>query len=47
MVGYSGRYAFTDKVEPYRLIETGIVHVPEARRLFVEMSVDEISTWVR
>jgi branched-chain amino acid transport system ATP-binding protein len=29
------------KVEPYRLIETGIVHVPEARRLFVEMSVDE------
>jgi len=29
------------KVEPYRLIETGIVHVPEARRLFVEMTVDE------
>lgn len=28
-------------VEPYRLIETGIVHVPEARRLFVEMTVDE------
>jgi branched-chain amino acid transport system ATP-binding protein len=28
-------------VEPYRLIETGVVHVPEARRLFVEMTVDE------
>ena len=29
------------KVEPYSLIERGIVHVPEARRLFVEMTVDE------
>jgi branched-chain amino acid transport system ATP-binding protein len=29
------------KVEPYRLIELGLVHVPEARRLFVEMSVEE------
>ncbi len=29
------------KMEPYRLIETGIVHVPEARRLFPEMSVEE------
>ncbi len=29
------------KIEPYRLIETGIVHVPEARRLFPEMSVEE------
>jgi len=29
------------KVEPYRLIELGIAHVPEARRLFVEMSVEE------
>jgi len=29
------------KVEPYRLIELGMVHVPEARRLFVEMSVEE------
>jgi branched-chain amino acid transport system ATP-binding protein len=28
-------------IEPYRLIEMGIAHVPEARRLFVEMSVDE------
>jgi len=28
-------------VEPYRLVERGIVHVPEARRLFVEMSVEE------
>jgi len=28
-------------VEPYRLVETGLVHVPEARRLFVEMSVEE------
>jgi branched-chain amino acid transport system ATP-binding protein len=30
-----------NKVEPYRLIEMGIVHVPEARRLFAEMSVEE------
>jgi branched-chain amino acid transport system ATP-binding protein len=30
-----------DKVEPYKLIEQGIVHVPEARRLFVEMTVEE------
>ncbi len=29
------------KVEPYKLIELGLVHVPEARRLFVEMSVEE------
>ena len=29
------------KMEPYRLIESGIVHVPEARRLFVEMTVEE------
>jgi len=28
-------------VEPYRLVESGLVHVPEARRLFVEMSVEE------
>jgi branched-chain amino acid transport system ATP-binding protein len=28
-------------VEPYRLVELGVVHVPEARRLFVEMSVEE------
>jgi branched-chain amino acid transport system ATP-binding protein len=27
--------------EPYSLIESGIVHVPEARRLFVEMTVEE------
>lgn len=27
--------------DAYRLIELGIVHVPEARRLFVEMTVDE------
>ena len=30
-----------NKVEPYKLIETGIVHVPEGRRLFVEMTVEE------
>jgi branched-chain amino acid transport system ATP-binding protein len=30
-----------NRVEPYRLIEMGIVHVPEARRLFAEMSVEE------
>ena len=29
------------KVEPHKLIELGIVHVPEARRLFVEMTVEE------
>ena len=28
-------------VEPFRLVETGVVHVPEARRLFVEMTVEE------
>ena len=30
-----------DAVEPFRLVEMGLVHVPEARRLFVEMSVEE------
>lgn len=29
------------KIEPFKLIEMGIVHIPEARRLFVEMTVDE------
>ena len=28
-------------VAPWKLVEIGIVHVPEARRLFVEMSVEE------
>jgi branched-chain amino acid transport system ATP-binding protein len=28
-------------IEPYRLVELGLIHVPEARRLFVEMSVEE------
>jgi branched-chain amino acid transport system ATP-binding protein len=28
-------------IEPYRLIEMGVAHVPEARRLFPEMSVEE------
>jgi branched-chain amino acid transport system ATP-binding protein len=28
-------------MEPYDLIETGLAHVPEARRLFVEMTVEE------
>jgi branched-chain amino acid transport system ATP-binding protein len=41
----NGEILFNDiplhKVEPYRLIELGIAHVPEARRLFVEMSVEE------
>lgn len=40
-----GEILFEDQpihtIEPYRLIELGIAHVPEARRLFVEMSVDE------
>ncbi len=29
------------KVDPFKLVELGIAHVPEARRLFVEMTVDE------
>lgn len=29
------------QVEPFRLIELGLAHVPEARRLFVEMTVEE------
>jgi branched-chain amino acid transport system ATP-binding protein len=29
------------KIDPYKLIEFGIVHVPEARRLFVDMTVEE------
>jgi branched-chain amino acid transport system ATP-binding protein len=29
------------KMKPFKLIELGIVHVPEGRRLFVEMSVEE------
>jgi branched-chain amino acid transport system ATP-binding protein len=29
------------KMDPYRLIELGITHIPEARRLFVEMTVEE------
>ena len=29
------------KVEPFHLIERGIAHCPEARRLFVEMTVEE------
>jgi branched-chain amino acid transport system ATP-binding protein len=41
----NGEILFNDiplhKIEPYRLIELGIAHVPEARRLFVEMSVEE------
>ncbi len=28
-------------LKPYRLIDAGIAHVPEARRLFVEMTVEE------
>lgn len=29
------------KTEPYKLIEKGLCHVPEGRRLFVEMTVEE------
>jgi branched-chain amino acid transport system ATP-binding protein len=29
------------KMDPYKLTEAGIAHVPEARRLFIEMSVEE------
>jgi branched-chain amino acid transport system ATP-binding protein len=40
-----GEVLFEDKpiykIDPHRLIELGIVHVPEARRLFVEMTVEE------
>jgi len=30
-----------DQLRPYKLIELGIVHVPEGRRLFTEMTVEE------
>lgn len=30
-----------DELPPYKIIEHGIVHVPEGRRLFAEMSVEE------
>ncbi len=30
-----------DRLPPYKIIEQGIVHVPEGRRLFPEMSVEE------
>jgi branched-chain amino acid transport system ATP-binding protein len=30
-----------DKIPPYNVIEHGIVHVPEGRRLFAQMSVEE------
>ena len=30
-----------DRIPPYRVIELGIAHVPEARRLFPEMTVEE------
>ena len=29
------------KIDPFKLTELGIAHVPEARRLFVEMTVEE------
>lgn len=29
------------RMESYKIIETGIIHVPEARRLFPEMTVEE------
>jgi len=41
----SGAILFDDApihtIEPFRLIELGIAHCPEARRLFVEMTVEE------
>ncbi len=30
-----------DQIPPYRIIELGLAHVPEARRLFPEMTVEE------
>ena len=36
---FDGRPIHT--LEPYRLIDLGLAHCPEARRLFVEMSVEE------
>jgi branched-chain amino acid transport system ATP-binding protein len=38
-IAYQG--ASLSPVEPYRLVESGLGHVPEARRLGVEMSVEE------
>ena len=29
------------RIEPFRLVERGIAHCPEARRLFTEMTVEE------
>ncbi len=29
------------KIKPFKLVELGLAHVPEARRLFVEMTVEE------
>jgi branched-chain amino acid transport system ATP-binding protein len=41
----SGQIVFNgipiQEIQPYKLIEKGLVHVPEARRLFVEMTVEE------
>ncbi|MBI4633752.1 MAG: ABC transporter ATP-binding protein [Deltaproteobacteria bacterium] len=41
----AGKIVFNGKeiqnVEPYRLCEAGISHVPEARRLFAEMTVND------
>ena len=39
VIAYDGESL--EKVEPYHLVERGLVHVPEARRLFVEMNVEE------
>lgn len=40
-----GEILFEDKpihkIDPFKLTELGIAHVPEARRLFVEMTVEE------
>ena len=36
---FEGQPIYT--MDPYRLVEMGIAHVPEARRLFVEMTVEE------
>ena len=34
------------KVEAYRLVAQGLAHVPEGRRIFLQMTVERICRWV-
>lgn len=35
------------QIPPHKLIPMGLAHVPEGRRIFQQMTVEEISKWVR